>query len=66
LPLAGVAAAVETGDDQERLGLDEKKECVGKFLRARTAESFKDHRELPRIVGHAFHHAVDFGAETMA
>jgi len=51
LPLAGVAAAVETGRRPGGSGSTRKK-CVGKFLRARTAESFKDHGELPRIVAH--------------
>jgi hypothetical protein len=33
LPLAGVAAAVKAGDNEKGIGLDEKKERVGKFLR---------------------------------
>jgi hypothetical protein len=64
--MAGVAAAMKTGDDQEGIGLDEKKERVGKFLRARPAESLKDAGELPRIVSHASDDAVDFGAEATA
>jgi hypothetical protein len=36
--MAGVAAAMKTGDDQEGIGLDEKKERVGKFVRTRPAE----------------------------
>jgi len=64
--MAGVAAAVKTGDDQEGIGLDEKKERVGKFVRARPAESLKDGGELPRIVSHAWDDAVDFGAEATA
>jgi hypothetical protein len=65
-PLARVAAAVETCDDQEGIGLTEKKECVGKFLHARPPQSFKDHGELPGIVGHSVHYAVDFGAKVTA
>jgi hypothetical protein len=64
--MAGVAAAMKTGDDQEGIGLDEKKERVGKFLRARPAESLKDAGELPRIVSYASDDAIDFGAEATA
>ena len=32
LPVARIAAAVKTGNDQEGIGFDEKKERVGKFL----------------------------------
>lgn len=35
LPVARIAAAVKTGNDQEGIGFDEKKERVGKFLRLR-------------------------------
>jgi hypothetical protein len=66
LPLAGVAAAVKAGDNEKGIGLDEKKERVGKFLRPGPAESLKDNGELARIVGHALHHAVDFGAKAAA
>jgi hypothetical protein len=65
LPMAGIAAAVKAGDDQE-IGLNEEKERVGKFLRARPTESRKDGGELPRIVSHASNDAVDFGAEATA
>jgi len=64
--MAGVAAAMKAGEDQEGIGRDEKKERVGKFLRARPAESLKDGGELPRIVSHAADDAVDFGAEATA
>jgi hypothetical protein len=37
--MAGVTAAMKAGDDQEGIGLDEEKECVGKFLRAPDGES---------------------------
>ena len=64
--MARVAAAVKAGDDQEGIGLDEKKERVGKFLRERPADTLKDGGELPRIVNHASDDAVDFGAEATA
>jgi hypothetical protein len=64
--MAGVAAAMKTGDDQEGIGFDEKKERVGKFVRTRPAESLKDGGELPRIVSHASDDAVNFGAEATA
>ena len=64
--MAGVATAMKAGDDQEDIGLDEEKERVGKFLRARPAESLKDARELPRIVSHASNDAIDFGPEATA
>ena len=35
LPVARIAAAAKTGNDQEGIGFDEKKERVGKFLRLR-------------------------------
>jgi hypothetical protein len=62
LPMAGVAAAMKAGDDQEDIELNEEKERVGKFLRARPTESLKDGGELPRILNDA----VDFGAEATA
>jgi hypothetical protein len=49
-----------------RIGFDEKKEPVGKFLRVRPAESLKDGGKLPRIVSHASDDVVDFGVEAMA
>jgi hypothetical protein len=33
LPVARIAAAAKTGNDQEGIGFDEKKERLGKFLR---------------------------------
>ena len=66
LPKAGVATAMKACDDQEGIGLNEEKERVGKFLRARPTESLKDCGELPRIVSHASNDAVDFGAEATA
>jgi len=64
--MAGVAAAMKTGHDQEDVGFNEEKERVGKFLRARSTESLKDGGELPRIASHASNDAVDFGAEATA
>jgi hypothetical protein len=40
-PVARVAAAVKTGDDQEGIGFDEEEERAGKLLRAGPAESCK-------------------------
>jgi hypothetical protein len=57
---------MKTSDDQERIGLDEKKERVGKFLRTRPPESLKDDGKLPGIVGHALHDTVDFAAKAVA
>ena len=57
---------MKTSDNQEGIGLDEKKERVGKFLRARPPESLKDDGKLPGIVGHALHDAADFGAKAAA
>ncbi len=48
------------------IGLDEEKERVGEFLRARPTESLKDGGELPRIISHAPNDAVDFSAEATA
>jgi hypothetical protein len=64
--MAGVAAAMKAGDDQEGIGFNKEKERVGKFLRARSMESLKDDGELPRIASHASNDAVDFGAEATA
>ena len=47
--MAGVATAMKAGDDQEEIGLNEEKERVGKFLRARPTKSLKDSGELPRM-----------------
>ena len=66
LPLTRIAAGTEASDNQKRIGLDEEKECVGKFLRARPPESLKDDGKLPGIVGHALHDTVDFGAKAVA
>jgi hypothetical protein len=66
LPMAGVAAVMKTGHDQEDVGFNEEKERVGKFLRARSTESLKDGGELPRIISHTSNDAVDFGAEATA
>ena len=57
---------MKAGDDQEGIGLDEKKERIGKFLRARPAESLKNGGKLPQIVSQASDDAVDFGAEATA
>ena len=38
LPLTRIAAGLKTGDNQEGIGLDEKKERIGKFLQARPPE----------------------------
>jgi hypothetical protein len=66
LPLTRIAAGMKTSDNQEGIGLDEKKERVGKFLRARPPESLKDDGKLPGIVGHALHDTVDSGAKAVA
>jgi hypothetical protein len=66
LPLTRIAPGMKTSDDQERIGLDEKKERVGKFLRTRPPESLKDDGKLPGIVGHALHDTVDFTAKAIA
>jgi hypothetical protein len=66
LPMAGVAAAMKAGDDQEGIGFNEEKERVGKYLRARSTETLKDGGELPRIASYASNDAVDFGAEATA
>ena len=57
---------MKTGHNQEGIGLDQKKERIGKFFRARSPESLKDDGKLPGIVGHALHDAVDFGAKAIA
>jgi hypothetical protein len=64
--MAGVAAAMKAGDDQEELRLNEEKERVGKFFRVRPTKSLKDSGELPRIVSHASNDAIDFGPEATA
>ena len=66
LPLTRIAAGMKTSDNQEGVGLDQKKERIGKFLRARRPESLKDDGKLPGIVGHALHDTVDFGAKGVA
>jgi hypothetical protein len=57
---------MKTSDNQEGIGLDQKKERIGKFLHARPPESLKDDGKLPGFVGHALHDAVDFGAKAVA
>ena len=57
---------MKTGYNQEGIGPDQKKERMGKFLRARSPESLKDDGKLSGIVGHALHDAVDFGAKAIA
>jgi hypothetical protein len=57
---------MKTSDNQEGVGLDQKKERIGKFLRARRPESLKDDGKLPGIVGPALHDTVDFGAKAVA
>jgi hypothetical protein len=57
---------MKTGDNQEGIGLDEKKERIGIFLRARSPESLKNDGKLPGIVGHALYDVLDFGAKTAA
>jgi hypothetical protein len=64
--VARIATAVKTGNGQGGIGFDEKKERVGKFLRAGPPKSFKDHAKLPGIVGHALDDAVDFRAKATA
>lgn len=66
LPVARIAAAVKTGNDEEGIGFDEKKERVGKFLCAGATDDLEDHGELPRVIGHALHDAVDFSAKAPA
>jgi hypothetical protein len=66
LPLTRIAAGMKASDDQERIGLDEKKERVGKFLRTRPPESLKDDGKLPGIVGHALHDTGDFAVKAVA
>ena len=57
---------MKTSDNQEGVGLDQKKERIGKFLRACPPEGLKDDGKLPGIVGHALHDTVDFGAKEAA
>jgi len=57
---------MKTSNNENGIGLDEKKNGIGKFLRSRPPESFKDDGKLPGIVGHALNDAVDFGAEAAA
>ena len=45
LPVARIAAAVKTGNDQEGIGFDEKKERVGSSVRLDKA-----HRRAPRVL----------------
>jgi len=67
LPLTRIAAGLKTGDNQEGIGLDEKKERIGNFFRrARRRVLTKDDGKLPGIVGHALHDTVDFGAKEAA
>jgi hypothetical protein len=54
---------MKTSNNQNGIGLDEKKERIGKFLRSRPPESLKDDGKLSGIVGHALNDAVDFGAK---
>jgi hypothetical protein len=64
--MPGIATAMKAGDDQEGIGLNEEKERIGKFLRARPTESLKDGGELSRIISDASNDAVNFGAEATA
>jgi hypothetical protein len=66
LPVARIAAAVKTGNDEEGIGFNEKKERVGKFLRSLAPQSLEDNGKLSRIVGHALDGAVNFGAKATA
>jgi hypothetical protein len=45
LPVTRIAAAVKTGNDQEGIGFDEKKERVGS-----SARLDKAHRRAPRVL----------------
>ena len=66
LPVARIAAAVKTGNDEEGIGFNEKKERVGKFLRSRAPQGLEDNGKLSEIVGHALDGAVNFGAKATA
>jgi len=57
---------MKTSNNENGIGLDEKKDGIGKFLRSRPPESFKDDGKSPGIVGNALNDAVDFGAEAAA
>jgi hypothetical protein len=48
--MAGVAAAMKAGDDQEGIGLHEEKERVGKFLRARPLVRIPNLERLLEVV----------------
>jgi hypothetical protein len=65
-PLARIAAAVKTGDDQKAIRLGEEKQRVGKSLGARPPQCFVDHGKLPGVVGHALDHAVDLSTKAPA
>ena len=64
--MARIAAAVKTGNDEEGIGFDEKKERVGKFLRSLASQGLEDNGKLSGIVGHALDGAVNFGAKATA
>ena len=64
LPLTRIAAGMKTSDNQEGVGLDQKKERIGKFLRARPPESLKDDGKLPGIVGQCAARHVRFRRES--
>lgn len=67
LPLHWIAAAVETGNDGQRLiRIDHKHESVGKPPQQSTADVFVYDRELPGIGNHAFDHGVSDGTEASA
>ena len=61
-----IAAGMKTSDNQDGIGLDEKKDRIWKFLCARPPESLKDDGKLPGFVGHALHDSVDSGAKAVA
>jgi hypothetical protein len=48
-PLARIAAAVKTGDDQKAVRLGEEKQRVGRSLGARPPQCFVDHGKLPGL-----------------
>jgi len=54
---------MKTSNNENGIGLDEKKDGIGKFLRSRPPESFKDDGKLPEIVGHALIGRVRVGLE---
>jgi len=67
LPSRGIAAAVETGDDDRcRVVVNDEHPCVGETSQQGAADDFVSDGKLPGIGAHGLYHSVDGHAETPA